>query len=161
MTYLKNCEIPLKVYKRHLTLFSISVQCVQSFRCYSGMDNDYQEVLCQECINGVGCLCAKIPDFMGHEYRFCRVNPHNAISPGCFQNDYYQGLTVDHCYCDTELCNASHSIGKASYLGFLLPPLLLTMYFNWNILYAQCLKITEKVSFNIASEASYEWTKVD
>ena len=119
------------------------------------MDNDYQEVLCQECINGVGCLCAKIPDFMGHEYRFCRVNPHNAISPGCFQNDYYQGLTVDHCYCDTELCNASHSIGKASYLGFLLPTLLLTMYFNWNILYAQCLKITEKVSFNIASEASY------
>ena len=96
------------------------------------MDNDYQEVLCQECIDNanVGCLCAKIPDFMGHEYRFCRVNPHDAISPGCFQNDYYQGLSVDHCYCDTELCNASPSIGKASYLGFLIPTLLLTIYFN-------------------------------
>ena len=35
---------------------------------------------------------------------------------------------------------------------------------NFNIILSRCLKITEKVSFNIASEASYvwifEWTKV-
>ena len=131
--FLKSWKLQSNNVTRHCY---ISVQRVQSFRCYSGMDNDYQEVLCQECINNanVGCLCAKIPDFMGHEYRFCRVNPHDAISPGCFQNDYYQGLSVDHCYCDTELCNASPSISKASYLGFLIPTLLLTIYFNWNIL---------------------------
>ena len=87
-----------------------SVSWAESFRCYSGMDNDLREIVCEECHSGVGCLCAKVPDFMGHVYRFCRVNPHNALAPGCFQNDYYQGLNVDHCFCATEMCNSSHSV---------------------------------------------------
>ena len=81
-----------------------------SFKCYVGVDDYLVEQLCSECQNGVGCLCAKVPYFNGHTYRFCQVNPQDAIKEACGISDYYQGLTTDHCYCRTSLCNSAFTL---------------------------------------------------
>ncbi len=97
----------------------------EPFRCYVGEGDNIQEEICSECIN-VGCLCGKIPQFNnGQTRRICRVNPHNALKEGCGQNDYYQGLMVNLCYCKEPLCNAGHHIRPESFATLVLPLLVL------------------------------------
>ena len=57
---------------------------VNSFKCYIGSGSQFIEKDCLECNSNVGCLCAKAPNFMGNEERFCLPNPHNAKPPGMY-----------------------------------------------------------------------------
>ena len=100
----------------------------QSFRCYVGEDENYKEQVCNECINGIGCLCAKVPNFNGLTKRFCRVNPHNALGEGCEQADYHQGFTVNHCYCKTSLCNSANGHSSKSTLMIFIILMIVAKY---------------------------------
>ena len=97
-----------------------------------GIDEDYKEQVCEECsLEGydVGCLCAKVPNFMGETHRFCRVNPHNAVKEGCSQQDYFQGLLVDHCFCREPLCNAGLALQSPLFV------IIFLLIINCNIIF--------------------------
>ena len=69
---------------REYLLISALFSEVNSFKCYIGSGSQFTEQDCLECNANVGCLCAKAPNFMGNEERFCLPNPHNAKSPGMY-----------------------------------------------------------------------------
>lgn len=84
--------------------------CFPEFKCFVGQNDNLVEEICTDCTSDSKCMCATVPaDLNGSSQRFCVANDDDTLVTGCNWEDIFQGVRVDHCYCETSLCNHANS----------------------------------------------------